>query len=121
MSDRLDPLRSLIDESAARVRVGYPFWLRPFLQRSVVGITLGRTVYLSNRLLERQDDELQRIVRHELAHVRQVQQLGLFRFLYRYVAEYVRHRRSGLSSAAAYEAISFEREAVAAEREATKA
>lgn len=119
MTDRLNPLRQLIDESSARVRIGYPIWLRPFLQRGVVGITLGRRVYLSSRLLERGDAELQKIVRHELAHVRQVRELGLVRFVYLYVREYLRHRRSGLGSSAAYAMISFEREAAAAEREAS--
>lgn len=118
MNERLAALLPLIEESAARVRFGYPFWLRPLLQRNVVGITLGRRVFLSKRLLERSDDELQRIVRHELAHVKQVTKLGLLRFLYRYVREYVALRKQGLSSAAAYNAISFEREAVEAEREA---
>ena len=116
MHERLEALSDLIESSAARVRLGFPFWLRPFMQRDVIGITLGRRVYLSPRLLERKDEEFHRIVRHELAHVRQVKQLGLPRFLYRYVAEYLSHRRRGLAGRAAYDAISFEREAVEAER-----
>jgi hypothetical protein len=116
MNERLNALSDLIEESTARVRFGYPVWLRPFLQRNVIGITLGRRVFLSQQLLERSDEELQRIVRHELAHVRQVHQLGLLRFLWRYVREYLSLRRKGLSSSKAYAAISFEVEAVAAER-----
>lgn len=117
MNERLSALSSLIEESSARVRFGYPVWLRPFLQRNVIGITIGRKVYLSQQLLERSDEELQRIVRHELAHVKQVVRLGLLRFLYRYVREYIALRRQGLSRSAAYAAISFEREAVEAERD----
>lgn len=100
---------------SARLRIGYPRWLSPFLQRGVIAITLGRRVYLSEGLLQRSEDELLRIVRHELAHVGQVRRLGLVRFLYRYAREYVTARRRGVASYAAYEQISFEQEARAAE------
>jgi hypothetical protein len=105
-------LQSLADGADANVRLGFPRWLRPFLMRGVVAITLGRRVYVAAGVAE---DALERIVRHELAHVRQVARLGLPRFLWRYLAEYVRHRRHGLGSHAAYLAISFEVEALAAE------
>jgi hypothetical protein len=111
----LDELRELISASNAKVRVGYPFWLRPFLQRGVIGITLGRSVFISPKMIERGDEEVRRLVRHELAHVRQVQQLGLIRFLVRYVREYFRHRRNGMSRSQAYAEISFEKEALVAE------
>ena len=55
------------------------------------------------------------LLRHELVHVRQAGELGVARFLWRYVAEYVRNRRRGMSHDAAYRAISFEAEAFAAE------
>jgi hypothetical protein len=105
-------LQTLAEAANAKVRVGFPRWLRPFLMRGVVAITLGRRVYLAATVAE---GAMERIVRHELAHVRQVARLGLPRFLWRYVAEYVRHRRRGLRSHAAYLAISFEVEALAAE------
>ena len=56
------------------------------------------------------------MIRHELVHVRQMGELGLVRFLWKYVAEYLRHRRAGMSHDQAYRAISFEAEAFAAER-----
>src|ERR671915_646954 len=34
-------LLATIAESHAKVRVGYPWWLRPFLMRDVIAITLG--------------------------------------------------------------------------------
>ena len=49
--------------------------------------------------------------------VRQVAELGLIPFLWRYGSEYLRYRRSGLSRDQAYRAISFERDAFAAERD----
>ena len=76
--------------------------------RGVVGITIGRRVYLRN------EDEI--VLRHELAHARQIAAVGLVRFCWRYLVEYLRHRRAGLSPHDAYAHISFEREAVEAER-----
>jgi hypothetical protein len=113
-SERLSQWSSAVSEGA-RLRVGYPAWLRFFLQKGVIAITLGRTVYVSEKAVGKSDRELMALVRHEMAHVHQVAQLGLFRFLYRYVREYISLRRSGLKSFQAYEEISFEREARAAE------
>jgi hypothetical protein len=113
-AERLSTLSSVVSDGA-RLRVGYPAWLRFFLQKGVVAITLGRTVYVSERVLAKSDHELLKLVQHELTHVRQVAQLGLMRFLYRYVREYISLRRAGMKSFQAYEEISFEREARAAE------
>ena len=48
---------------------------------------------------------------HELVHVEQYARLGVARFLRLYFADYFRSRSRGLSHAAAYDAIVFEREA----------
>lgn len=112
MIDLPEELRAAADSARARVRRGYPWWLRLFLLRGVIGITLGRRIYVAPQVSGR---ELERLLRHELAHVRQVARHGLFRFYWRYLAEYVTLRRAGLSPAAAYRAISFEKEALAAE------
>jgi len=100
---------------AARIRVGFPFWLAPFMARNVLAITLGRRIYLSGVLLEAGREKLESTIRHELEHVRQVQRHGLIRFLYRYLRDYIRLRRQGLDSSAAYDAIPFEVEARKAE------
>ena len=97
----------------AIVRVGYPWWLRPFLHRNTIAITLGRRIYIA---AEHVSDAL---LRHELVHVRQAGELGVVRFLWRYVAEYLRNRRRGMTHDAAYRAISFEAEAFAAEGDET--
>ncbi|HEV7765952.1 MAG TPA: DUF4157 domain-containing protein [Thermoanaerobaculia bacterium] len=101
-----------ISESRAKVCVGYPWWLRPWLMRDVIGITLGRRIYLNAKAAPA---SLERLLRHELAHVRQINELGLFVFYWRYLAEFVRHYRRVRSISEAYAKISFEREAVAAE------
>ncbi len=103
-----------VHEARAIVRFCYPWWLRPFLSGGVVAITLGRRIYLDEGI-----SDLPRLLRHELAHVRQVERLGIFRFYWRYLREYVANRRCGWSSAEAYRRISLELEAFAAEREET--
>lgn len=117
----MNQLPSSLEEEAAAagalVSMGFPRWMRPFLISGIIGITLGRHVYLSSRLLEWDERDLRRILRHELAHVRQVKQLGLIRFLFRYLEEYLGHRRDGLEIADAYRQISFEVEARNAELE----
>ena len=111
-----ESIRDRVEESQARVTVGFPLWLRIFLVRGVVAITLGSRVYISPSLLDRGQDRCEAILQHELVHVGQVRQYGLIRFLYRYVADYVRLRRRGLSAQQAYMAIPFEIEAHAAEQ-----
>jgi hypothetical protein len=100
----------------ANIRHGFPFWLRPFLQRGVAAITLGRRVYIASDVAEA---ELERIIRHELVHVRQVAELGVIRFYWRYLREYVANRRAGMSAGEAYRRISFEQEALIIERSGT--
>jgi hypothetical protein len=95
-----------------RISLRFPWWLQPFLQRGVVAITLGRRIYVSARIT---GEELQRLLRHELVHVEQIKRLGIVRFYFRYVREYVALRRSGLKSFEAYRRVSFEQEAAAAE------
>ena len=78
--------------------------------RGVAAITLGRTIFVREGV-----EITERLVRHELAHVRQVRRLGLPRFLWRYVREYLALRCRGASSSEAYARISFEVKACAAE------
>jgi hypothetical protein len=106
-------LEAAVNVARAKVRFGYPWWMRRVLFANVAAITIGRRIWISPSIDSR---SLAPLVRHELVHVRQFAQYGLARFLWRYLAEYVQLRRSGLSSSAAYAAISFEREALAAER-----
>lgn len=98
----------------AKVRVGYPWWLRWLLMRDVIGITLGRRIYVRANLTQL---SLERLLRHELAHIRQIERHGLLGFYRRYVTEFVRHFLRVRSISRAYSLISFEIEAVAAEKD----
>lgn len=108
-------IESAIVDSRARIRVGYPWWLRPWLARDVIAITLGRRIYLSGKATARSSAYLERLLRHELAHVRQVNRHGLIPFLARYIAEFFRLFLRERSVHEAYRKISFEVEAKAAE------
>ena len=113
-------LLDAIAESRAKVRVGYRWWLRPWLARDVIAITLGRTIHISPRVAERAGDRIEALLRHELAHVRQINRHGLIGFYARYIAEFLRHLWRVRSVNRAYALISFEIEACAAEGEATR-
>ena len=108
-------VESAIRDAQAMVRVGYPWWLRPFLASDVIAITLGRTIYLSGKATARSSDYLTRLLAHELVHVKQVNRHGLIPFLVRYLAEYFRLLVRERSFHTAYRNISFEVEARAAE------
>ncbi len=110
-----DELRELIDKSRAKVRFGFPWWLRPFLMKDVLAITLGRRIYFAAHAA---GEKVHRTLKHELVHVRQVRELGLFRFYWRYISEWIRNLRAGMPASEAYRKISFEVEAYAAEEEA---
>ncbi len=98
----------LVPAAIARsARVQQVLWLA----RGFQGMTLGRFI-----LLRRDDDRSghSTLVAHELAHVAQYAQLGVFRFWWRYLREYgvsLWHLRSHRQ---AYRAVSFEVEARAA-------
>lgn len=110
-----ESLEKLIADSRAKVRYGYPWWLRPFLARDVIGITLGRRVYLSTKVAQRSMQYIERLLRHELAHVRQMNRLTLPLFAVLYVFEYLRNLIRYRSFNEAYKKISYEIEATAAE------
>ncbi len=97
-----------------KIRVGYPWWLRPFMMKDVLAITLGRRIYVRAGVAE---SYMERLLRHELAHIRQIERLGLVRFYMLYLAEFMRHFRRVRSIPRAYSMISFEIEAVAAEED----
>jgi len=95
----------------AVVRVGFPWWMRPFLWRDVVALTIGRRVWISP-----QARDVDSLIRHEMVHVRQMGEMGVLPFLWKYLLCYLRNRRRGMGHHAAYLAIPYEVEAFAAER-----
>ncbi|HUP70289.1 MAG TPA: DUF4157 domain-containing protein [Acidimicrobiales bacterium] len=74
-------------------------------------ITLGRLVIVRRASV---DDE--RLMRHELVHVRQWRELGVIRFIREYLGAYFRGRWNGYGHQEAYRRIPLE---VEAEHEAT--
>ncbi len=58
---------------------------------------------------------LERLLRHEIEHVRQINRVGFIWFYTRFGLEYMRNRRAGMESYDAYRNVSFERDAFAAE------
>ena len=78
----------------------------PWLTTGVAAVTLGRWI-----LVSRDHAGDRGLLAHELVHVRQWAELGVPRFLWRYVGAYLAGRRRGLRHDAAYRAIPFEEEA----------
>ncbi len=78
----------------------------PVLTPGIAGMTLGRWI-----LLRRGHEHEPDLVGHELVHVRQWRELGVVRFLWRYLGAYLRGRLRGLRHQDAYAAIPFEQEA----------
>lgn len=104
-----------VEACGGRLHRGFPWWLGIVLVRGTLAITIGRRIYLGERLLSRGPEEIETIVAHELEHVRQFARLGVVRFAWLYARDYVRNRRRGMSAYEAYEAIPFEVEARVAE------
>jgi hypothetical protein len=84
------------EDLAARARVTKV----PFLTPGSSGMTLGRWVFLRN---DSRRDGTSKLLAHELVHVQQWHDLGVRRFLWRYLAAYFRavlrlrnHRRAYL-------------------------
>jgi hypothetical protein len=100
-----------VRDAGVTLRVGFPLLLGILVRRDVAGLTIGRRIWLRPEVLERGEDHLIGILRHELVHVRQYERDGVVSFLLRYVAEYLRGRLRGLSHFDAYSSISYEREA----------
>ena len=88
---------------------GFPWWLRPFLFRNVIAITINRRIYVAKGLV---GIERERILVHERVHVDQIARVGFLRFCLRYLREYVRNRWAGMPPHEAYRRISFEQEAL---------
>jgi Domain of unknown function (DUF4157) len=79
--------------------------------RDVAALTLGRRIWISERARD-----VETLLRHEMAHVRQMADHGVIPFLWIYARDYLHNRRRGMTHDQAYLAIPFEVEAVAAER-----
>ena len=86
----------------ARVRIVVVGWLQP----GIAAMTVGRFVFV-----RRGNEASVGLIAHELVHVEQWRELGVAKFLTRYLRDYLHGRRAGLDHWAAYHAISLEDEA----------
>lgn len=78
----------------------------PALTPGIAAMTLGRFV-----LVRRGCEHERALLAHELVHVRQWRELGVVRFLGRYLGAYAAARLRGTRHAEAYRSIPLEREA----------
>lgn len=78
----------------------------PWLPPGTAAMTLGHTI-----LMRRDHLADAALLDHEMVHVRQWEELGVPRFLWRYLGAYLRGRARGLTHQAAYRAIPLEVEA----------
>ena len=77
-----------------------------WLPLGVLGMTLRHTI-----LIRRGHETDEGLLAHEMVHVRQWEDLGVPRFLWRYLSAYLRGRLGGMSHHDAYRAIPLEVEA----------
>jgi len=97
-----------------------PAWLRRLWVGPVQAMTLPGVIYASPDAFRALEQGTARaLLIHELEHVHQWRDHGRLGFTIRYLGDYVGARLAGFSHATAYRAISFEREARAAARDAT--
>jgi hypothetical protein len=92
-----------------------PRLMRRFWGRGISAMTLRNRIYIDPvAMTARQGAGL--LLVHELIHVRQWAELGVMRFLWRYLTAYLHGRMKGMGHRSAYLAIPLEVEARAAAR-----
>ena len=106
LSRELDPVR-LEDVNVWPAAKG----VRLLWRTGVRGVTLWRVVLADPEMFDEDPARLARFVIHELVHVRQFAELGYFRFMFRYLKEYLAGRLRGQDHRTAYLAIRAEEEA----------
>ena len=99
-----------IDPDSVRIRPA-PRLVQKIWGRGIRAMTLRNTILLDPLLLTAAQDRAGILLVHELAHVRQWHDLGVARFLWRYLTAYLRGRRDGLGHRGAYLGIPLEVEA----------
>jgi hypothetical protein len=106
VSEMIEPVR--LDEVEVRPA---PRLLRRVWGKGIQAMTVRRTIYVDPLVLGGPHESTGPLILHELIHARQWRRLGSFRFLIRYVFEYLRGRLSGHGHQDAYLGISLEVEA----------
>ena len=88
-----------------------PRLMMRFWGSGIKAMTLRRRIFADPKVLNGDKAKLSLLVIHELVHVRQWHDLGVFGFLGRYLRSYLRGRRDGLNHRDSYRAIDLEVEA----------
>jgi Domain of unknown function (DUF4157) len=112
---RVRVLIAPVDPESVRVRSA-PGVMRRLWGRDISAMTLGKTIFLAPALITAVQHRPGLLLIHELVHVRQWGELGVIRFLWRYLTGYLNGRWKGLGHHAAYLAIPLEVEARVAAR-----
>ena len=104
-----------VDLPQAWVRTG-PWWFRLLWARRVVAVTNPRGIYVRPDVMNRmilglEPDRNARLIVHELTHLEQWHRIGLVRYLFQYVADYVWGLFRGRGLNGSYMDIRFEVEA----------
>ncbi len=92
-----------------------PTVMRRFWGRGISAMTLPNRIFIDPAVMASRSGPGSLLV-HELIHVRQWEELGVIRFLWRYLSTYLAGRLRGQGHRAAYLAIPLEVEARAAAR-----
>ncbi len=105
--------RGLLGADLERVKVRRaPQWLCDAWPEKTKAMTLGTIVLFRPEVdTDWSESQITSLLVHEVTHVRQFRQMGVTTFAIRYLSDYLRGRRSGLSHFDAYEAIELEKEA----------
>lgn len=88
-----------------------PPLLRFLWNGPIAAMTVMHRVYVDPRLFEADPERLAPLLLHELVHVRQWNDAGPGRFLFRYVGDYLRGRLAGRTHDESYRGIRYEVEA----------
>lgn len=107
---RVRQLIDPVDPESVRIRSA-PGVMRRFWGRDISAMTWRTTIFLDPALMTAVQHRPGLLLVHELVHVRQWGELGVIRFLWRYLTGYLGGRWKGLSHRAAYLAIPLEVEA----------
>lgn len=91
------------------VKEKYSHWFPPIL--GATAVTIINTIFYE----EAEDQISRRLRNHEMKHIEQIRELGVFGFYFQYLVQYLDGRRKGLGHWEAYEQITFEVEAREAE------
>lgn len=91
--------------------VSAPVMMRKLWGTGIGAMTLGNRIFVDPAVLERGGRELTALLKHEMVHARQWQELGWRRFLSSYVRQYLVGRVTGATHRNAYLAIAAEVEA----------